>query len=201
MTLTTSDDTDTDTSVGDIRRTLAQRIAHRNRQRAERMARMHSGSRNTVPFGVRSADAGVTSAPRKAPEIQEDIPVTRTLIHREFGPSRTEAGRADANAALNEFIDALQGGLSGAGASPAPAPEPVKTSAPVTPLCDLGQLTGAGPGLIWALQRKGISNLADMADLDPADLTDRLGILGRMIPAENWIRTARQATGRTLRAV
>ncbi len=201
MTLTTSDDTDMDTSVGDIRRTLAQRIAHRNRQRAERMARMHSGPRGPVPFGIRSADAGVTSAPRKNDEIQEDKPVTRTLIHREFGPSATHAGRAEANAALNEFIDALQGGLSGSGAPLDRTEEPEKASAPVTPLCDLGQLTGAGPGLIWALQRKGISSLADMADLDPADLTDRLGILGRMIPAENWIRTARQATGRTLRAV
>lgn len=197
MTLMTTDDTyGTGGSGGDVRRTLAQRIAHRNRQRAERMARLHAGSGDVTPLHVRGADAGVARPDETHDAL--DAAITRTRISRNFDGGSSRG--SDATAALNEFIDALQDGLSGSAASSAGmtrfnVPQSSARPAPVTPICDLDRLTGAGPGLIWALQRTGICSLLDMAALDPADLIDRLGILGRMIPAETWIRTARAATG------
>lgn len=187
-----------DGSGEDVRRTLAQRIAHRNRQRAERLAGLH-----LIP---RSADAGVTSDPKRpAPAVVPiNASVTRTPIRRDFDGSRSAFEGGGSSAALNDFIDTLQDGLSGVAVPPngvmrfdgaEKSEPPVEAPAAAFPVCDLDRLTGAGPGLIWALQRTGIGSLGDMATLDPADLIDRLGILGRMIPAETWIRTARAATG------
>ena len=57
--------------------------------------------------------------------------------------------------------------------------------------CDLERLEGVGPGLVWALRRAGIRDLAGMAALEPAGLAARLGPIGRLVPAEAWIASAR----------
>lgn len=75
-------------------------------------------------------------------------------------------------------------------APPAPAPAPVPVSAPVT---GLEQLPGAGPGLVWALRRAGITSLGDLAALEPEALAGRLGPIGPLIPAARWIEAARAA--------
>jgi predicted flap endonuclease-1-like 5' DNA nuclease len=58
---------------------------------------------------------------------------------------------------------------------------------------DLDRLPGAGPGLVWALERAGLCRLADLAPLAPAELATRLGPLGRLVPAQAWIKVARDA--------
>ena len=60
---------------------------------------------------------------------------------------------------------------------------------------DLHRLPGAGPGLVWALERAGIRNLADLAGFGPPELSARLGPLGRLVPAAAWIAVARDVTG------
>jgi predicted flap endonuclease-1-like 5' DNA nuclease len=87
---------------------------------------------------------------------------------------------------------------AGTEAVPETGPEAVRGAAPAAPpapVCDLGRLPGAGPGLVWALRRAGIDRLADLATLAEADLAARLGPLGRLVPAAAWIATARAATG------
>jgi predicted flap endonuclease-1-like 5' DNA nuclease len=79
-----------------------------------------------------------------------------------------------AEAALEAFLRALAGDRP-----PAPA--------------DLDRLPGAGPGLIWALERAGLRRLADLAPLAPGELAARLGPLGRLVPAQAWIELARGA--------
>ena len=160
-----------------VRRALAERIQGRNRLRAERLARLRPCAANS------NAKTAETPASLSA---------------------RREA--ADSGAALEEFLHALSGGsanpTSGPEADPAPRPDPadvLRFHRPVSlpePVCDLGRLTGAGPGLIWALQRANITCLADLAALEPDELMDRLDVLGRMIPAETWITTARRAIAR-----
>jgi len=102
----------------------------------------------------------------------------------------------DAEAALEDFLRALTGKVAPA-AEPAPADSgavlPFRTGQR-EPATDLARLPGVGPGLIWALERAGIASLAALASLDPQDLAARLGPLGRLIPAEIWIATARDAT-------
>lgn len=77
-----------------------------------------------------------------------------------------------------------------------PARTPAGTLAtPGGEACDLGGLPGAGPGLVWALRRAGISRIADLSPLTPEDLAARLGPIGRLAPAAAWIAAARQPAG------
>jgi predicted flap endonuclease-1-like 5' DNA nuclease len=164
------------------RRTLAQRLAQRNRlraERAERLARLHE---------------------------------------RPGGGAGPQAAAADDDgAALEDFLRALTGGLRSEApavlpppgavlpfqrpavdtppeASAAPTPAPPAEAAPAAAKApDLDRLPGAGPGLVWALERAGLHCLADLAPLAPEDLAARLGPLGHLVPAAAWIAAARRA--------
>jgi predicted flap endonuclease-1-like 5' DNA nuclease len=61
-------------------------------------------------------------------------------------------------------------------AAPAAAPAPHR-AAP----SDLSALRDIGPGLIWLLERAGVATLADLRAADPDALSDRLGLVGRLI--------------------
>ena len=102
----------------------------------------------------------------------------------------------DAEAALEDFLRALTGKVA-----PAAEPSPTDSGAERQhragqrePATDLARLPGAGPGLIWALERAGVMSLAALAALEAQDLAARLGPIGRLVPAEAWIATAREAT-------
>lgn len=131
------------------------------------------------------------------------------------------AAGEDASAALEEFLRALTQGAGGrvsvasppaaapaeqvqpepaavlrfqrpaASESPAAAAAPGLSEPRAAPICDLDRLDGAGPGLIWALNRAGIACLAELAPLEAPDLAARLGYLGPLVPAEAWIAAAR----------
>ena len=89
----------------------------------------------------------------------------------------------------------------GRGAAPAPAAalEPAavlhfqRPEAAPEPDGDLDRLPGAGPGLVAALRRAGLARLADIAPLAPEALAERLGPLGRLVPAAAWVAAARDA--------
>jgi predicted flap endonuclease-1-like 5' DNA nuclease len=158
------------------RQTLAMRLAERNRQRelrAERLARLRP------PSASAPAAAGSAAAPAGAST-----------------PARPESADA-AEAALEDFLRALTADCPPPEAPPAepgallsfqrPAEAPAQTPG------DLDRLPGVGPGLVWALERAGLRCLAHLAPLAPSELAARLGPLGRLIPAERWIATARAA--------
>jgi hypothetical protein len=159
--------------AANARRTLAQRLVQRNRlraERAERLARLHQ----------RTGDA-----PQAA------------------------AAEDDDGAALEDFLRALTGGLRSEAPAVLPPPgavlpfqrpvldtPPEALAAPPAAAAkapDLDRLPGAGPGLVWALDRAGLCCLADLAPLAPEDLAARLGPLGRLVPAAAWIAAARRA--------
>jgi hypothetical protein len=52
-----------------------------------------------------------------------------------------------------------------------------------------------GRGLVGALGRGGIRYLAGWAALDPGGRAAGLGPMGRLVPAEAWIASARAETG------
>lgn len=58
---------------------------------------------------------------------------------------------------------------------------------------DLDRLPGIGPGLIWALERAGIRNFADLAATSPEALARQLGPIGGLIDLDVWIDCARRA--------
>jgi predicted flap endonuclease-1-like 5' DNA nuclease len=159
------------------RQTLAMRLAERQRQRALRAERL----------------ARLRSAPPAAPDGRADVGPGAGIAPVEVGTD----GEADAEAALEEFLRALTGGVPAP--APAPAPEPgaiLHFQRPERPPAaaapgDLDRLPGAGPGLVWALERAGIHCLADLAPLAPEELVARLGPIGRLVPAEAWLETAR----------
>ena len=174
------------------------RLAERNRQRelrAERLARLRPPSppeRHPV-----LPEAAPVAWPRASPR---PAPARDT---RGAAPSRDRRGRGGARG----LPRALTGDL--------PAPPRARRSSPAALLPfqrpgsaagreaasgrqdpgDLDRLPGVGPGLIWALERAGLRRLADLAPLAPAELAARLGPLGRLVPAERWIATAREAAG------
>ncbi|HMR51734.1 MAG TPA: hypothetical protein PKA33_04510 [Amaricoccus sp.] len=160
------------------RRTLAQRLAQRNRlraERAERLARLHERPGHIAGPPAAAAD--------------------------------------DDGAALEDFLRALTGGLRSEAPAVLPPPgavlpfqrpstdippeasaaPPAAAPAAAAKAPDLDRLPGAGPGLVWALERAGLRCLADLAPLAPEDLAARLGPLGRLVPAASWIAAARRA--------
>lgn len=180
-----------------VQQTLAMRITQRNLQRNERLARLRPAAPAATPAAAEAPRETASCEPARA------------------GLSLVETPPPANDAALEEFLQALTGGLAlpgqavpaGAGILRFPEPrppvapeaaaeagspvEPAETVAETAP--DLDRLPGAGPGLIWALQRAGIARLADLAPLEPADLAARLGPLGRLVPAAAWIAAARAA--------
>ena len=108
----------------------------------------------------------------------------------------------DAEAALEDFLRALTGGAKPPALAPAAEPgavlhfqrPPASPGAPERDLeRDLDRLPGAGPGLVWALERAGLCRLADIAPLAPEELAAKLGPIGRLVPAQAWIDAARAA--------
>jgi predicted flap endonuclease-1-like 5' DNA nuclease len=221
-------------SDGDAaRRTLAMRIAHRNRLRNERLARLHAAPAPAVEAAGSAAGKSVEKAAETTPpaesffpeEADAPLPPEPAPLSNTPRRSAVAAEASDAGSALEEFLRALTrsgltaaaAGTGGAGAGgTAPAPEPASVlpfqrpaeAAPTpefgagpgpfglsepraAPICDLHLLEGAGPGLIWALQRAGIACLAELAPLEATELASRLGYLGRLVPAEAWIAAAR----------
>ncbi len=142
-----------------------------------------------------AADPVIEPAPRETPA---DAPVAEVVAGP--GPARDR----EADAALADFLRALTGGVPPTPAPlpaepgailhfqrPADRPDPETAAPPAT--SGLEQLPGAGPGLVWALGRAGLDSLAAIAPLAPAELADRLGPIGRLVPAERWVATARAA--------
>lgn len=60
---------------------------------------------------------------------------------------------------------------------------------------DLHRLPGAGPGLVWILQRAGIETLGQLAVADAASLAGRLGLIGELLDLPAWIAEASRLAG------
>ena len=87
-------------------------------------------------------------------------------------------------------------------ASPDPGAPPRHTPAPDVDAdprtasiaeSDLHALPGAGIGLVWMLQRCGVSSLADLAAEDPERLRRDMGLVGELLDLSSWIDFARSA--------
>ena len=88
-------------------------------------------------------------------------------------------------------------------AAPSPSAEPETTQpehaplhsdvATIDPESDLFQLPGVGAGMIWMFNQCGIHTMAELAAADKADLTQRLGVVGKILNVEPWMNFAREA--------
>jgi hypothetical protein len=187
-----------DRSAPEPRQTLAMRLAERNRQRAlraERLARLRPGA---LPPPEAASGRMPEAAPGRV--VEGFAEAGAGLADNPEGDRGSEPDDAiDSAEALEAFLRALTGDR------PAPPPHAAEPAAvlsfqrPERPAerersedpGDLARLAGAGPGLIWALQRAGLRRLADLAPLGPEELVARLGPIGRLVPAEAWLATAR----------
>jgi predicted flap endonuclease-1-like 5' DNA nuclease len=189
---------------GTARRTLAMRIAQRNRLRAERLARLRPAADPEPPMPAPDMTAPPGSALEeflraltRAPERPAAcaVPAPRIAAAPVSAPDFDIDPDMDADTVLG----------AEAGFEPAPtavlpferrAVEAAVVAAPPPGAagdCDLATLDGAGPGLVWALRRAGLATLADVAALEPEALAARLGPLGRLVPARAWVEAARAA--------
>jgi predicted flap endonuclease-1-like 5' DNA nuclease len=202
---------------GTARRTLAMRIAQRNRLRAERLARLRPAPDPEPPMPAPDMSAppgsaleeflrALTRAPERPAACAQPAPRAAVAPAR-----RTAAGDFDTGSEVDADTDTVLG--AEAGFEPAPtavlpferrvapgtagevAGETIDAAPPpeVAGDCDLAGLDGVGPGLIWALRRAGLMSRADVAALEPEALSARLGPLGRLVPARAWVAAAREA--------
>ncbi len=58
---------------------------------------------------------------------------------------------------------------------------------------DLFSLPGAGPGLVWMLQKSGVSDMATLAVADAEQLRVDLGLVAKMLDVDYWIEYAQNA--------
>ena len=200
---------------GTARRTLAMRIAQRNRLRAERLARLRPAPDPEPPMPAPDMSAppgsaleeflrALTRAPERPAACAQPAPraavaPARRTAAGDFdtgadGDTDTvlgaEAGFEPAPTAVLPFERRMAPGTAGevAGDVIDAAPPPDATE-----ICDLAGLDGVGPGLIWAFRRAGLMSRADVAALEPEALSARLGPLGRLVPARDWVAAAREA--------
>jgi len=178
------------------RQTLAMRMAERSRlraERAERLARL-APARNEHP-----AVSSAVGMAQTHPGTQREEPAAPILAVPFIGDEQ------DSAAALEEFLRSLTQGLGGgqlpaARSTPPPAGEVLPFQRPPSSEgretlneagSDLRRLAGVGPGLVWALCRAGIPDLASVAATEPEALAARLGPIGRLVPAQAWVEAAR----------
>lgn len=64
------------------------------------------------------------------------------------------------------------------------------TNVAKTEPCDLFDLPGAGPGLVWMLRQCGISSLEELARAEQEQLTLKLGVVGQILDVQSWITFA-----------
>jgi len=156
------------------RPTLAMRMAERGRLRAERAERLARLA--PAPAPSRAAPPLIASERDAAVALEEFL---RSLTQGLNGEAAPAASRAAGQPA----------GQSAAPGAVLPFQRPAEAGRAVP--SDLERLQGVGPGLLWALRRAGIAALADLAALEPDALAARLGPLGRLVPAREWIAAAR----------
>jgi predicted flap endonuclease-1-like 5' DNA nuclease len=153
--------------LGEMRRARA--------DRAERLARLRGAAAPEAPEAedpsaflrvLRAATAKASSEPRpEAARPGDPAPAAAAVLPFQRAPERMPERLAERG----------------------PAPVAAATG-------DLDRLPGAGPGLVWALERAGIARLGDLAASAPAPLADRLGPIGGLIDLPAWIDFARTAT-------
>ncbi len=57
---------------------------------------------------------------------------------------------------------------------------------------DLIQLPGAGSGMVWMFNQCGVMSLRDLAGAKPGELSDKLGVVGRILDVAPWIEYAKE---------
>lgn len=85
------------------------------------------------------------------------------------------------------------GAEGGPGDAPDDGPDDGPDQAPPAAESDLHALPGAGIGLVWMLQRCGVSSLADLAAADADRLRREMGLVGELLDLSGWIAFARDA--------
>jgi hypothetical protein len=169
-------------------------------RRAERLARIRAGGApDQAPdqepvHDILSARAEGGAAPEREPASAPEVDAEPSLPLRDVD-------------ALERFLADLVGTIDTDPVPPQPARVAPTRLAPVLPLArstqpggdaaDLARLPGAGPGLVGALIRSGVPDLAALAGLGREALGERLGPLARLIDLDGWLAFARAATRRT----
>lgn len=102
-------------------------------------------------------------------------------------PSATPADTPAEDTASQDAFDDAGGGSTGAVTADTRSQPRLE---PELEASDLNQLPGAGIGLVWLLHQCDVRSLADLAEADPAVLSQRLGLIGQLLEVDSWIAFA-----------
>ncbi len=204
------------TRVRALRAEAHQRILQLRSERLGAARRSSPGGRR-VAAALRSAPAPATTAPAMSEAVDvKMIAVSGEVaaLARELAP----VAAVDAEAVCCEAATLPSHRPTSATAHQAPdrermpadadpdgtqedvAPE-VGLATPAEPrdhdACGLsiGALPGVGPGLVWMLAEAGVRSIDDLLRSDPASLSDRLGLVGRLIDVARLQRLAAELQG------
>jgi hypothetical protein len=88
-----------------------------------------------------------------------------------------------------EARDAHHDRIAADGLEGVPPPPPEQPAPP--PACNLADIPGVGPGLVWMLQSAGVQSLDDLARAEAHVLSERLGSISRLLDLDYLIDFAR----------
>jgi len=66
-------------------------------------------------------------------------------------------------------------------AKPEPTPEPAPA---IAAAASIDTLPGVGPGLVWLLRKAGVDTVEALRESDSQTLSDRLGLVGRLVDVD-----------------
>lgn len=158
-------------------RTRAVRAEAQAKLRALREARQSRGGKRHAP------------TPAPAAEMPLDVADESGVMGITPSAEAQRLSQTPSEGALQSASDA-----SALTASPAveetPVEEGVAAVKEAVSDSELASLPGAGPGLVWALQKCGVHSMKDLAESDPEILTQRLNLIGQLLDLKGWIRMA-----------
>lgn len=145
-------------------------------ERAARLARLRAGLPPAIPSPI----------PAAVPGGFAEAPSDFRPRERAFAPVPKPAEVPPPAFAVPENTGPKNGGPKNGG------PEDAGPRGPgAGPEAGLGRLPGIGPGLLWALGRAGVADLAALATAEPEALAALLGPAGQLAPLRAWIAFAR----------
>lgn len=155
-----------------------------------------------APTVANGPPAGAPTLSAAPPSLQHIAEAAAPSADPDPAPVALPPGAQHDAEALERLLAALIGTFEPAPEPPAAAsaavvtlPRPAREGAGYGDAGGLATLPGAGPGLVAALIRAGVPDLATLATLEPPALAARLGPIARLIDLEAWLAHARGRSG------
>lgn len=163
---------------------------HLTRLRQERLAKKRAKGSTAQLEPIAPVEAATEAPVDAVPPETEDVP---TPVAEDPAPEVEEPAASQEDAEVPPVEDAPEPDQVEAGdedaaeadaSDDAPDPEAVES--------ELLKLPGSGPGLVWMLEKCGVSSMEDLATADSERLKSEMGLVAKILDLDYWIDFARE---------